>query len=464
MNATSIFIVGIKGVAMSHIAVILKQMGKKVNGTDVGDDFITDLVLHKHHIVSSTGFDITLLPEDTDLVLYAASHGGTDNPLVKEAKKRSITVVSQAEFLGELTKMFQYTLAVSGCHGKTTTSSLLAYSLISLKVSPSYMIGAPSFSGLDGGTYGKDQYLVIEADEYGVNPPHDSTPKFHYLSPTHIINTNIDFDHPDIYRDINDTKKAYLRFFSGRKLYLCADDPVTCQVINDITQSKILTYGYHVKSDLRIDQYDTTKSGTRFTLFFQGKSLGEFDIGLFGEKNILNTAGVVLLLLDLGFGVQEIKTVIAGFSGVKRRFEKIYEHNDTFLFDDYAHHPNEISATINAFRVRFPERRLIIIFQPHTFSRTASLSKEFTESLRHSDKAYILPIFPSAREDKTKFNISSQDLEEGMKNSRLIACADTNKLFTFLSEFIKAKDIVCTMGAGDVYKLKNDIIKIIKTL
>ena len=206
-KSKNIFIVGIKGAAMSNLAVILKEMGKQISGCDVAEEFITDVILKKYGIPYSVGFDPVFLSKETDLVIYSAAHTGQENQIVIEAKKKGIKTVSQAKILGELLTHFNISIAVSGCHGKTTTSSLLAYTLGKLGVKPSYIIGVPTFNDQPGGMYDRKDYFVIEADEYGVNPPDDKTPKLLFLHPTHIICTNIDFDHPDVYLNIEEIKK-----------------------------------------------------------------------------------------------------------------------------------------------------------------------------------------------------------------------------------------------------------------
>jgi len=424
-KAQKVFIVGIKGVAMANLAIILKKMGKNVSGCDEATEYITDSELKVNYIRFFIGFDPKNLPVDTDLVIYSAAHAGPDNPIVIEAKKRGVQVNHQAEVLAELIKNFKTSIAVCGCHGKTTTSSFLAYALEKMKQKPSYMIGSSSFNEYFGGNFQKGEYFVVEADEYGVNPPKDKTPKFHFLQPDYILCTNIDFDHPDVYKNINEVKKAFLQFFKqGKKLILCADDKNLMELAQKIKREKYLTYGYKEDADLIITDYKILQNGAEFKLTinknsnvkcqmsnqFQISNL-KFKISLFGEKNVSNTAGVILTLLTLGFPPDKIKEAIKNFTGPKRRFEKIYETDKFSLYDDYGHHPNEIKATIEAARERFPNKKLIIIFQPHTYSRTQALLSDFAVSLALADYSFVLPIFASAREKITDFQVSSNSIE-----------------------------------------------------
>lgn len=498
-QAKNVFIVGIKGAAMANLAVILKKMGKNVSGSDIEEEFITDELLKKNKISWHIGFNPSNIPANTELIVYSAAHQGDKNPQVIEAKKRKIKILHQAELLGQLIKQFKTSIAVCGCHGKTTTASLLSYSLIKLGAKPSYMIGSSNFNEYPGGDFNGQNYFVIEADEYGVNPPADLTPKFHFLSPNYILCTNIDFDHPDIYSDLESTKSVFSRFFQkvnhlesiGPRwlqhiLFMCADDKNLMSIAKKLPRKSYLTYGFSKNADLRIIKYKTQADGSTFHLQIKSNrqlpesskdsgfiprihpegvaSLPRMTIKLFGEKNVSNAAGVILTLLQLGFDPKKIKSAVKDFTGAKRRFELIYQNKETYLFDDYGHHPNEIEATISASRTRFPGKRILIIFQPHTFSRTQALLKDFGKSLSLADQSYILPIFASARENPKEFNISSKDIEKISQKNNIKSVVSKKELLQLLTSSLKPNDIIFTMGAGNVYKLSGDIIKIIKSL
>ncbi len=464
-NAKNIFFLGIKGVAMANLAVVLKKMGKNVSGCDLKEEFITDKLLKDNKISWQMGFDSAKFPNKTDLIVYSAAHSGTDNPLIIEAKKNSkAKIISQAKLLGELMSQFTEKIAVCGCHGKTTTSSLLVYALNKLKQKPSYLVGAPFFTDHQGGDYQGKKYFVVEADEYGVNPPIDKTPKFHLLNPNFVLATNIDFDHPDVYKDIEETKKAFVKFFNNKKLIANIDDSNLLGCIDpayrQASTSEVITYGESENADYQIMNSKINEDGSTFEI----KNIGEFKISLFGKHNISNATAVIVQLLELGFKANEIKKTLVGFTGAERRFEKIYFKNNIYLFDDYAHHPAEISATINAARNKFKNRRILVVFQPHTFSRTAFLIKEFAESLSLANISFVLPIFASARENAKGFKISSKDIVMRIKDSLNKDCLyveSSIQLINQLGKVIKPGDVVFTMGAGDVYKLKEQIIKLI---
>jgi UDP-N-acetylmuramate--L-alanine ligase/UDP-N-acetylenolpyruvoylglucosamine reductase len=451
-QANNIFFLGIKGVAMANLAVILKKIGKNVTGCDLEEEFITDKLLKDNKIDWVVGFDPKNLPKKTDIIVYSAAHGGTNNPLIIGAVKNNINIISQAKLVGELTDQFETKIAVCGCHGKTTTSSLLVYALNKLSQRPSYLVGAPFFTGYSGGDFQDKKYFVVEADEYGVNPPVDKTPKFNFINPDHIIATNIDFDHPDVYKDIEETKKVFFKFFGNKKIIANIDDP---NLLRCIDTSKAITYGESEKANYQIINCRINENESSFEI----KNVGEFKISIFGKHNIHNAAAVIVQLLELGFKAGEIKKAILGFSGAERRFEKVYFKNNIYLFDDYAHHPAEIEATINAAKARFKDRRIVVIFQPHTYSRTSNLLKHFNESLSRAGIGLILPIFASAREISSQFKVSSKDIIGKSKNLNYVASND--QLINQLESILKEGDVIFTMGAGNVYKLKNEIIKII---
>jgi len=471
--AQRIFFVGIKGVAMANLARMMAQMGKQVSGSDIDSSFITDELISENAIKVIHSFEADDLPDEVDLIIYSASHGGKSNPQVVEAENRDIQVLHQSELLGQLIGIFDTSIAVAGCHGKTTTASLLAYALKKLTPEISYMVGTPSFSGQVGGDYAGTQYFVVEADEYGIDPPDNITPKFHLLNPDYAIITNVDHDHPDVYPTIEDTKKAFQKFINQillkdlimPQLILCGDDPNIQELKAVLPDNTNITYGYHADSDVKIVLKTVTEQGTSFQLSSAQFELNKttFTVELYGEKNILNATAVITMLLHLGFSVEKVLKAIKGFTGAKRRFEYIGKTKKITLYDDYAHHPKEIVATIHAARARFPHKRLIILFQPHTYSRTKYLKTEFAEALSQADQAIVLPIFASAREAETDHAISSgviAEIANKMHKDTVIAVKSKDEALLQIEKIMQHDDLIITMGAGDVYQLGKDILKI----
>lgn len=460
-----VYLVGIKGVAMSALAIILKKMGYEVYGSDVDDIFITDEELIKNNIKIDIGFDPFKINESINFLIYSGANEGLENQQVKKAITLGIKIYSQAEYIGKLIKEFEISIAVTGSHGKTTTSSLLAYCLIKLGGNPSYMIGSSSFNNFLGGDFKSKKYFVFEADEYAVDPPRDRTIKLEYYYPVIAVITNIDFDHPDVYKDIDHVKEIFLKFINNsKKVYLCIDDLNSKDLLSK-TNKEIISFGYSNEADFQIQEIKMNLIGSTFILSKKDKSLGEFKTNLYGEKNISNITGVIALLIDLGYNLEDIKEVIKDFNGAKRRFELIFKENNTFLYDDYAHHPSEIEATLKAAKNIFKNKRIIVIFQSHTFSRTQKFLKEFATSLSLADKTYVMPIFSSARENKNDFNVNAQSIVDmAEKNVDIKAINNKNDLVLELRSNLRVGDVIFTMGAGYLNNYSTDIIGVIKSL
>lgn len=459
-GAKTLFILGIKGVGMAQLAIILHKMGKQVVGFDVPEKFITDEELSAYPITVIEGFDLQRLPADIDLAIYSAAHGGTANPIIQELSARGVPCVSQAAFIGDLMSQFEKTVAVCGSHGKTTTASLLSYALIQLGVEPSYLTGSSRFGSYPAGDYRSHRFFVVEADEYGVNPPVDKTPKFLQYHPSFCLCTNIDFDHPDIFDSLASVEVAYESLFrQSEYVIVCADSGEAMETVRR-TGVQFESYGFAPDATYRIINHESGAGGSRFDVMYGDRVIEGVEIALYGDHNILNATGVVLLLLKLGFMPDQIKQSIQKFTGAKRRFEVVYDKDGLTIIDDYAHHPAEIEGVIQAATARYGMKP-IILFQPHTFSRTEALLESFATAFHHAKYSLILPIFASAREDATKFSITHKDLvarsrERGNENIEAISAAD---LPSHLQQF-RLPQVIITMGAGDVYKLHSDIMKV----
>lgn len=473
-HAQHIFFVGIKGVAMASLTRMIVQMGKQVSGSEVDESFITDeIFVDSPPVKIIHSFEAKDLPDDVDMVIYAASHGGRNNPQVVEAESRGIKVLHQSELLAQMMSMFDTSIAVAGCHGKTTTSSFLAFALKKLTTEVSYMVGAPSFNGHFGGDYAGTQYFVVEADEYGIDPPDNTSPKFHLLHPDYAIITNIDHDHPDVYPTIEDTKKAFHIFVNQvlqkniimPQLILCADDTNIRELSKELPRNSYSTYGFSSNADVHITNVKTSDESMTISIsspLFELKDK-QIRIKLFGEKNASNAVAVLTMLLHLGFSFEKISEAMFGFTGAKRRFEYVGKSKKIVLFDDYAHHPEEIVATIQAARSRFPKKRVVVVFQPHTFSRTEQLKDEFAQALTQADLVVLLPIFPSARETEAKHSITSEKLAEianALQKEKIIPVKSKDEALLFIDKRSEHNDLVITMGAGDVYRLGKDILEI----
>ena len=452
---------------MTALALILKDMGNKVSGSDVNNSYPTSQILKSHNITVLHPFDEKNL-QDSEVVIYSGANGGSTNIEVQKAQEKNISTFSLAQFVGELSKS-KKTIAVCGSHGKSTTSSLAAYIGQKLGLPMSYYVGAPSFAGRPPGAWAKGDYFIAESDEYVADPIADRTPKFLYLHPHVIICTNIDFDHPDVFKDIQDVEKAFQKFFRnlGTKGFLVVNgDDTRLLCIAHESGKQMYTYGRESGNDFRIDQISETNAALTFSVTYQRRKIGSFSTKLLGIHNVYNATAIIALYTILNFAGENIRQALLDFTGVSRRIEFHEKIADSLLYDDYAHHPTEIAASLAALRKRFPKHHLTVIFQPHTFSRTERLKNEFINSLKGADTAILLPIFASARESADEFTVNSEQLvmeaqQQGHTNFEHVI---TDSELTFLVNKLHKKyplQIFLTMGAGDVYN-KLDVVK--KTL
>lgn len=465
-NFTNIYMLGIKGAGMASLAAILKKMGKHVWGADVQTREPADALLEKVGIEVKP-FGIENITSEIDLIITTGAHGGLKNPEVLAAKEKRIPVMTHAEGLGKLMDDFKTRIAVCGTHGKTTVSSLLAYLLVKMDAPCGYQVGAPSFSGLPGGDYTGNEYFVVESDEYAASPGTDNTPRFMFQNPTHILCTNIEHDHVDIYKSIDDTKVAFRSFFEklpedGALIY-CADEQALSEVAQSITDVRI--YGYSTSSGhfAHISDIHVDNGMTVFTLTLDGQNTGVWISHLSGEHNVKNITGAIIFLYLKGFKLEDIKKHVATFTGSKRRFEQVYESDDYTLIDDYAHHPSEIRETLRGTRLTYPNRRIIVLFQPHTYSRTEAFKEDFAEALQIADKAFILDVYASARETQTADSVGSQDIVDYAQNKGYehVEYLDEEKVSYILRQELHHGDVILTMGASNIFRLHNAIIEVI---
>jgi UDP-N-acetylmuramate--alanine ligase len=464
----NIYLVGIKGVGMTALATYLKQRGKNVWGSDVPEVFPTDRILKENDISVLDGFSGSHISDDIDLVITTGAHGGLHNEEVIEAKKKSKPVMTQAEEVGHIMQAYKTSISVCGSHGKTTTSSMLAFVLRKLGLQSSHIVGAPDFSGLRGGEYAGEDYFVAEADEYVNSPGIDNTARFMFQHPTHIICTNIELDHPDVYPNLGSIEDVFKNFFdqcsqNGGWIIFNSDEENLSKIV--LNYKNKLSFGTQVNSDYKISEIVSNSEKTTFKITHGTQDLGEFMLLLPGKHNVYNAASVIALCHALGLDIEHVRTALSMFTGARRRFELIFEKNSTFLFDDYAHHPTELTALIESARSKYTDKKIIIIFQPHTYSRTKELFSEFIIALSKADRSYVLDIFGSAREGEDQ-SISSQKLAEeaharGFNNIEYIPQENVPLI---LSKELKSGDIVFTVGAGDVYLHQPDIIKIIASM
>lgn len=466
-----IHFVGIKGVGMTALALLLKEAGFPVTGSDTEEKFITDEVLEKAGIHPLVSFKEDHAKQ-AKLVITTGAHGGFSNPEVVTAKANGIAVWTQGEAVG---KLMQGTLiaeesyigiSVAGTHGKTTTTSMLATIFFALKLDPCYIIGTSSISSLQApGHFGKGDYFIAEADEYAAEPKVDKTPKMLLQHPKYAVITSIELDHPDMYEDLAAVKDAFATFISDLPtdgmLVACGDDENVRELLSRAS-CVVRTYGFSPRNDFVINRCFVSGHQTFFWVRGVGADLGEFRINVSGEHNALNALASIIVSLETGQDLAHIKKALGEFVGSKRRMEFIGElSSGARLYDDYAHHPTEVVKTLRAFRQMYPRGRITVLFQPHTFSRTKKLFDQFINSFSDADRVILLDIFGSARESGSDQVSSTHLLQAMSRTHKSVQYGKTHEeILSFLDQdTLTDRDVIVTMGAGDVYKLHEALMK-----
>lgn len=460
MKKQHIHFIGIKGVAMTALAIVAKEKGFKISGSDVIEEFITDNVLKRNKITPLVGFSEDNLNEKPDLVIVTGAHGGIDNPEARAAKSMGIRTIMQGTALGEFMDE-KDGISVCGCHGKTTTSAMISTILDLSGFRPSFAVGCGDIPVLKNpGRYGHGRYFVAEADEYVTCPGVDMTPRFMWQNPKLLVITNIDYDHPDAYKSINEVKQAYLKFAQKAKelVIACIDNQSIREILPQIS-AKIKTYGLSPASKIKPTNISFEEGATYFSVNDNGLDIGRFSLQIPGIHNVLNATASIIASLEAGVNIEKIRSSLGKFTGTKRRFEKIGEKNGVKIYDDYAHHPTEIEATIKAARTWFPKNNLTIIFQPHTYSRTKALFYEFNKCFQPADKVIITDIYSSRRETPDSEVSSKKLVQEISKHHKDIKhIGNPEDVIEYISKKAEYGNIIFTMGAGDIYKIGEKIL------
>lgn len=455
-----IYFIGIKGVAMSGLAVICKQKGFEVFGTDVSEKFITDKILDKARIKFFEKFSIENLDCNPDLVIIGTSWGD-DNVEVAEVKKRNIPYISDSEMRGLLSQE-KRTIAVTGVHGKTTTTAILSFLFAKANLKPSFLIGTGAVPDLgSNAAWNTGKHFIVEGDEY-IRSREDKTPKFLDLESSISIITSLEWEHVDIFPNLEALEEVFKKLINQTKdlVIACGDWPSIKKIAKE-TDKKIITYG--LGEDNLWQAYDIRQESdqTRFKVRKEGIDLEEFSIKLFGEHNVLNVLASIIVGLNEGIELEEIQNILKQFSGTERRFE-ILEKNDIIFIDDYAHHPTEIKATLKAIRKRYVDKTIWCVFQPHMVSRTKELFADFTQSFSDVDKVLLTDIFASAREQVK--DITAQDLAKATQahHQSVVYSGNLEQTVNYLKDKIKPDMVLVTMGAGDVYQVRDNLVNEIR--
>ncbi len=450
---------------MTALAVYLKDKGYEVTGSDVADVFLTDKILRENKIKVKEGFTETNIDKNYDVTVITGAHGGMTNIEAQQAKKLGIPTYMHGEFLGRLMDG-KFGISIAGCHGKTTTSSLISFLLENSGLKPSYAIGTAEINNLGAaGHFGRGKYFVAEADEYMTCPRTDKKPRFLWQNPKILVLTNIEYDHPDEFESIDKVKEAYATFIDklgdDAIIIACIDNENVADLLVK-TDKQVITYGFSPRADFGITHFYFNQ-GVSFMKVRHGNiDLGEYMLSIPGKHNLANALAGIIVGEQLGINRQIIKENLKSFTGSKRRFEKVGQVKDILLYDDYAHHPSEIVATISAAKQWFNQRRIIVLFQPHTYSRTKILLADFAKSFLQADMALISDIYPSAREEiDTTINSNILAVEANKNKKNAYYMPDKKHALSFLSENVRSTDLIITMGAGDIYRWHEDLQKIL---
>jgi UDP-N-acetylmuramate--alanine ligase len=367
-----------------------------------------------------------------------------DNPEVLYAKKHKIPVIPRIEMLAELARL-KYTIAVAGTHGKTTTTSMVAAILQEGGLDPTFVVGGKIHQFQSGAKLGKGEFLVAEADE--------SDGSFLKLSPTIGIVTNIDNDHLDHYKTMKALKSAFEKFANRVPFYGCViacwEDANVREILPELKR-RVITYGFSPEADYYAADIISNEKGNSFTLKHGEQTLGRIQLKLSGQHNVLNAVGACVCGLEIHIAFDKINASLAQFSSVARRLEIKAEKNGAVWVDDYGHHPTEIKATIAALKEKFPDKKLIVLFQPHRYTRTQLLLKDFINAFAQADQVFLLPIYSAG--EKPIEGVSSKDLAELLKKSGIQSEYLNGTQTGTLQKQIKEDTIFLTLGAGDVWK------------
>ncbi|HEX8175995.1 MAG TPA: UDP-N-acetylmuramate--L-alanine ligase [Pyrinomonadaceae bacterium] len=451
-----IHFVGIGGIGMSGIAEVLVNLGFRVSGSDLKGSDVTRR-LESLGVEFSEGHRAENVGDAHVVVRSTAVRD--DNPEIVEARRLPIPVIPRAEMLAELMRLKPYSVAVAGSHGKTTTTSMVATVLGHAELDPTIVVGGVVGAFGSNARLGKSDLMVVEADE--------SDRSFLMLTPSIAVVTNIDREHMDYYTDMGDMRECFTNFVNKVPFYgaavLCLDDPQVQAVIPHVKRRRI-TYGLSAQADvsahnIKFDQV----FGSTFSVWRGSEVVGEVTLRVPGLHNIYNSLGAIAVGFELDVPFQRIAEALASFTNADRRFQFKGEEQGVIVVDDYGHHPTEIKATLAAAKIGSAGRRIVVLFQPHRFSRTRDQMEEFARSFNNADALFVADIY-AASEDPID-GITSQALTEavkqfGHKNANYVGPLDASA--QILRERVRGGDLVITLGAGPVYRVGEELLALLR--
>ena len=455
-----IHFIGIGGIGMSGLSLIMKGQGFKVQGSDISNNKNIDR-LKKEKIKIFLGQSKKNLKNATMVVISSAIKN--NNSELIEAKRKKIPIIKRGKMLASIVSLMK-NIVVVGSHGKTTTTSLIASIFQETKIDPTIINGGVINSIKNNAKLGNSDWSILEADE--------SDGSFIHISPTYSIITNIDREHMDFYKSINDLKRYFIEFInkvpSFGKSFICIDDKINFEMTKLIKNKNFYTYGQNNNSNFRVINVRQNKSFSVFDLEVKlpnknNLCIKDIRIPLLGIHNIRNTVGAIGVSLTVGISIPKIKKGLKNFKGVQRRFNKIFSYNNVDFYDDYAHHPTEIKVVLQGVKKVFHNHEKICIFQPHRISRLKDLKKEFTYAFKDADTVILCPIYSAG--EKIKLGFSYEDFAKNIiRNSgvNLFMIDNNDQLAKYLKHNIYGKKIVVGMGAGSISSWIKELPKLLK--
>lgn len=448
-----IHFIGIGGIGMSGIASILMKQGYRVSGSDTKESRITNKLISEGAKIFY-GHNISNI-DNADVVVYSSAIR-EDNVELLAAKNKGLTVIRRAEALVKLMQD-KICIAISGSHGKTTTTALASHLLFQTGFNPTASIGGIVRNFGDNSCFGNSNIFIAEADE--------SDGTFLYYKPNYTIVTNIDREHLDYYHSWQDILSAYEKFILNTKengyIFCCGDDLTLRQITKEVDK-KCVYFGLSKDNDFYADDIKLAEFSSEFSYYYKGKRLGSISLPLAGAHNISNSLAIVGLGCKLGISLKEIENALSLFSGTERRFQLKAEIGGIKIIDDYGHHPSEIKATLSA-ASNVRHKRLIVVFQPHRYSRTKFLMEEFSKSFALADYLILTDIY--AASELPIDGVSSEALCKRIKNENPQIEAvylKKEKIIEHILKIIKPKDLLLTLGAGDIGKLSDELVERLK--
>jgi len=440
-----IHFVGIGGIGMSGIAELLLNLDFQISGSDISDSDIIQSLINKGAIIHTNGHKAEYVA-DSEVLVYSSAVK-EDNPEIISAKDKGIPVIRRAEMLGELIALKETSIAISGTHGKTTTSSMIGSVLNAANYDPTLVVGGLVTTLDTNSLLGSGDIIIVEADEFDRS--------FLALKPTISIVTNIELEHTDCYKNIEELQNAFIQFCNSAPFYgeviVCLDSPGVRGILSDIYRP-LTTFGISNQADYRAENiiYDANKIS--YSAYYQQHKLGLIKVNIPGQHNVLNSLAALALGMEMEIPFKIIQKGLSQYGGVRRRFEIKGIVNDIMVVDDYAHHPTEVTATLNAARNGW-DRRIIAVFQPHLYTRTRDFYHDFAESFLDSDILIVTDVYP-AREEKIAGVdgklVAKTAKELGHKNVHYLP--DLAELKNKLDNLAEPGDLIIGLGAGTIWR------------